>query len=77
MLDWRLEGGLIEDGNWGIASVRSRLLWGLEATIGMTEEVDILPKFRSVARIWLAELQGRWPASRKLGFYPAFEPRTV
>lgn len=69
---WRLDDGLKDDGNWGIASIRSRLLWWLEAVIDMTETADILPGLRATARRWLAELQQRWPESRPLGFYPAF-----
>jgi hypothetical protein len=48
------------------------LLWYLEATIGMTEDTDILPGFRSVARTWLDQLRDRWPLTGTLGLYPAF-----
>ncbi len=71
-LDWRLDSALAEDGTWGIASMRSRLLWYLDATIAMTEDADILPGLRSVARDWLGTLRARWPASESLGLYPAF-----
>jgi Ser/Thr protein kinase RdoA (MazF antagonist) len=71
-LDWRLDSALAEDGMWGIASMRSRLLWYLEATIAMTEDADILPGLRSAARDWLGALRARWPASESLGLYPAF-----
>jgi hypothetical protein len=72
-LAWRLEAGLNDDGTWGIASIRSRLLWYLEATIGMTEQADILPGLRSIARMWLADLRNRWPSTGTLGLYPAFD----
>jgi len=62
---------------WGIASIRSRLLWYLEATIRMTEDADILPGFRSVARKWLDHLGDRWPSTGTLGLYPAFDVRAV
>jgi len=71
-LDWRLDSTLAEDGTWGIAPMRSRLLWYLEATIAMTEEADILPGLRSIACDWLGALRARWPASESLGLYPAF-----
>jgi aminoglycoside/choline kinase family phosphotransferase len=69
----RLEAAWNDDSRWGIASVRSRLLWYLEVTIRMTEESDILPGFRSVARIWLVDLRNRWPSTATLGLYPAFD----
>jgi hypothetical protein len=75
-LDWRLDNALAEDAKWGIAPMRSRLLWYLEATIAMTEDADILPGLRSVARNWLRALRARWPATAKLAFYPAFAGRS-
>jgi hypothetical protein len=75
-LSWRLDSALAEEGKWGIASIRSRLLWYLEATIAMTEEVEILPGLRAVARPWLSALRDRWPCTEPLGLYPAFATRT-
>ena len=57
---------------WGIAPVRSGLLWYLEASIAMGEAADVLPGLRATARGWLDELRSRWPATEVLGFYPAF-----
>jgi hypothetical protein len=71
-LAWRLDAGLKQDDMWGIASIRSRLLWYLEATVTMTEATAVLPMFRSVARGWLADLRNRWPSTDPLGLYPAF-----
>jgi hypothetical protein len=71
-LDWRLDDALAEDRVWGLASVRSRLLWYIEATIAMTEQADILPGLRAVSRRWLDVLRERWPSSEPLGYYPAF-----
>jgi Ser/Thr protein kinase RdoA (MazF antagonist) len=71
-LAWRLDAGLKEDDMWGIASIRSRLLWYLEVTITMTEAADILPMLRSVARGWLVDLRVRWPSTHPLGLYPSF-----
>jgi len=71
-LAWQLDTALKEDAILGIASFRSRLLWYLETTITMTEAADVLPDFRSLARIWLADLRDRWPLTQPLGLYPAF-----
>lgn len=75
-LDWRLDDALAQDRTWGLASVRSRLLWYLEATIAMTDQADILPGLRAVSRRWLDTLRERWPSSEPLGFYPAFANST-
>jgi Ser/Thr protein kinase RdoA (MazF antagonist) len=72
-LAWRLDTGLKDDETWGIASIRSRLLWYLEITITMTEAADVLPDFRSAARAWLLDLRKRWPSTHPLGLYPAFQ----
>ncbi|TMJ00053.1 MAG: hypothetical protein E6G97_20950 [Alphaproteobacteria bacterium] len=71
-LAMHLDTGLKEDRMWGIASIRSRLLWYLDVTIAMTEAAEVLPEFRSVARAWSAELRTRWPSSGLLSLYPAF-----
>jgi Phosphotransferase enzyme family len=71
-LEWRLDTAWKDDGTWGIASTRSRLLWYLEATRAMIEDADVLPGLRSVAGEWLTELRDRWPASGALSLYPAF-----
>ena len=71
-LDWRLDSALADAGQWGIASMRSRLLWYLEVTIAMTADAGILPGLQSTARDWLTALRERWPATESLAFYPAF-----
>lgn len=71
-LVWHLDTALKEDAILGIASIRSRLLWYLQATIAMTEAADVLPDFRSLARAWLADLRDRWPQTQSLSLYPAF-----
>lgn len=75
-LSWRLESALAEEGKWGIASIRSRLLWYLEAAIAMTGEVEIVPGLRAAARVWLSALRDRWPSTEPLGLYPAFATQT-
>src|SRR5262249_32523154 len=76
-LEWRLGDALKDDRTWGIASVRGRLLWYLEATIGMAEAADVLPGFRLTAHAWLTELRVRWPSTSTLAFYPAFAMHTA
>lgn len=71
-LEWRLAEALREDKVWGVASLRSRLLWYLEATIAIAGRANVLPGVQSGAEIWLASLRNRWPATAPLGFYAAF-----
>ena len=71
-LSWQLEAALKDDSNWGIWSIRGRLLWYLQAAIDMTASADVLPGINATAQGWLSELQRRWPDSLPLGLYPAF-----
>jgi Phosphotransferase enzyme family len=71
-LSWRLDEALKEDATWGIASIRSRLLWYLEAMIELTGAAGVLPGLRATADIWLADLRRSWPDTTPLGAYPAF-----
>lgn len=69
---WRLDRALAEDESWGTSTVRSRVLWYLEAAIAGAHEADALPGLRDVASRWRAELGARWPDSQPLALYPAF-----
>jgi len=71
-LSWRLNEALDGDDEWGTWSIRGRLLWYLQAVIEMTEAATVLPGLRAVAKLWLLDLQRRWPNARTLGLYPAF-----
>lgn len=71
-LEWGLEEALRDDDTWGVASIRSRLLWYLEAVIDMTARARVLPGMALLAETWLADLRGRWPATDPLPVYPAF-----
>jgi hypothetical protein len=71
-LEWHLDGALEKDREWGIASVRSRLLWYLEVVAELTGAAGVLPGIKQAAELWRADLQGRWPETKALGFYPAF-----
>ena len=77
-LDWRFEEAVRSDAQWGVASLRGRLLWYLEACIDATAKAGVLPGIHAAATAWLAELHRRWPASNPLALYPAFAdaPRT-
>jgi hypothetical protein len=69
---WHLEAALKDDLEWGIWSVRGRLLWYLQAVIEMIASADVLPGINEAAQGWLSALQRRWPDSLPLGLYPAF-----
>ena len=71
-LSWRLDAALKDDTQWGIWSVRGRMLWYLDLVIAMTAAADVLPGLNASAQGWLAELRGRWPDAKPLGLYPAF-----
>jgi hypothetical protein len=71
-LDRLLEGALEEDREWGIGSVRSRLLWYLEIAAELAGDAGVLPGIKAVAEAWLSELRNRWPDAKTLGLYPAF-----
>jgi Phosphotransferase enzyme family len=71
-LDWRYEEAVREDAQWGVASLRSRLLWYLEACIDATGKARVLPGIHAAAAVWLADLHRRWPRSNPLAVYPAF-----
>ena len=71
-LDWRLEEALREDAQWGVASVRSRLLLYLETVVDLAGAAGVLPEIRRTAEVWLRDLRGRWPQTEALALYPAF-----
>jgi hypothetical protein len=72
-LAWHLERSLEEDRNWGIASVRQRILARLEAFMTISEELNHFPSIRGTAGHLLDLLQKRWSEIAPLPLYPAFE----
>jgi hypothetical protein len=76
-LAWLLEAALKEDTDWGIATMRSRILHYLTAAIQMTAGADVLPGTRQTAIAWLDDLRGRWWGCSPLALYPAFAVPTV
>lgn len=71
-LDWLMPAALAEDGRWGIASRRSRILHYLGAAIAACERSDAFPGSRAVMARWHRHVQDLWPGSMPLAPYPAF-----
>ena len=76
MLEWlrwlQLVPTAQEDHQWGLASLRTRVLARLEAFINTATEFDLLPHLCQVAEQLLATLQTRWPEVEPMPYYPAF-----
>lgn len=62
---------LEKEHEWGIASVRPRVLARLESFIATSQEFDHLPGLRDLAARLLDVLQARWPELDPLPVYPA------
>lgn len=71
-LSWQLESALGEDHEWGIATIRQRVLARLEAFITTSEEFGHLPALRGTSQRLLELLNQRWPETAPLPLYPAF-----
>jgi hypothetical protein len=71
-LSWHLEASLAEDREWGISTVRSRILARLDAFAATSEEYRLLPSLRDCAIRVRDELKRRWPETEPLPLYPAF-----
>lgn len=71
-LAWLLEGALAEDGTWGRATNRSRIITYLERAIRSAEEADVLPRLRMLAVTWHKDLRCRWSDPAPLSDFPAF-----
>jgi hypothetical protein len=67
-----LPQALDEDGHWGIAPIRSRLVSRLEAFMTTAEAYHRRPAMRGTAHRVLEVLRRRWPATSPLPLYPAF-----
>jgi hypothetical protein len=68
----QLRRALNEDQDWGIATVRQRILARLEAFIATTETCDELPALRALASHLGRVLQKRWSETPPLPLYPVF-----
>lgn len=71
-LPWQLPVALEGNRQWGLVTVRTRLLASLAAFIDTATEFDRLPQFRNAASQLLVTLQARWPEVEALPLYPAF-----
>lgn len=69
---WQLTPALQADRQWGIASVRARVLARLATFIATATAFDELPVYRATASHLLETLQVRWPDVEPLPLYPAF-----
>jgi hypothetical protein len=68
-----LPGALEKDGDWGIASLRQRLLKRMEVFVGLSEKTGRLEGLREVAENLLERLRLRWDGEvAPLPLYPAF-----
>jgi len=67
-----LEGALITDEDFGVSTLRQRILSRLEAFIAISQEFGQLPGLRSTSSQLLELLNQRWGNVPKLPFYPAF-----
>ena len=71
-LSWLLKGALVEEGTWGRATNRSRILTYLQKAARSSEQADILPRLRAWAVALHEDFQSRWPETAPLPDFPAF-----
>jgi len=67
-----LPGALDGDPQWGIATLRPRIVGRLEAFIQAADEFRTLPALGGTASRCLDQLAARWPETRPLPLYPAW-----
>lgn len=72
-----LEFALRKDLNWGISTIRQRILARLEAFIATAQEFNQLSGLCNTSSQLLDLLRQRWSNVLDLPFYPAFENRTA
>ena len=68
---------LVADEDWGIASVRERILWWLTSSSLTMEDAKVLPGLQALVDRWIDDLKRRWVSSTMLGYYPAFETASL
>ncbi|MGI9486198.1 MAG: phosphotransferase [Geminicoccaceae bacterium] len=68
-----LEEALVSNWEWGIAAVRSRILWGVRSACNVMSQAQTLPVLNVLAERWAEDLEDRWEQSEVLSYYPAFE----
>ncbi|MEM9441930.1 MAG: phosphotransferase [Pseudomonadota bacterium] len=72
-----LEEAIVADQDWGIASVRERILWWLTSSSLAMEDAKVLPGLQALVNNWIDDLKCRWVSSTMLGYYPAFEAASL
>jgi hypothetical protein len=68
-----LEPVMVEDADFGISTIRQRILARLETFIAASQEFDRLPGLRSISSKLLDLLRQRWCDVVDLPIYPAFQ----
>jgi len=76
-LTWHLDGSLKEDREWGISTMRPRILARLDAFIATAESHGKLPALHQTLAILADDLRAQWPDMEDLPLYPAFRPPMV
>lgn len=71
-MSWHLESALEEDGKWGIAGNRSRILTRLTTFLDTAQNANQLPALCDACVKILARLQSQWTQATLLPVYPAF-----
>ena len=75
---WHLSNALKEDSEWGIATVRQRLLLRLDNLAALTEEFGHLESLAPTARDIAARLRALWPPEAdQMPLYPAFRKESL
>jgi Phosphotransferase enzyme family len=72
-LTGHFEDALAGDIDFGISTIRQRILARLESFIATAQEFDQLPGLRSTSSQLLELLHQRWPEQANLPLYPAFQ----
>jgi hypothetical protein len=72
LVDWHMPGVLEKDRNWGLATVRQRLLQRFRLLLERLEQSATLPAVTETTRRTLAALTTRWPDLPEMPSYTAF-----
>jgi hypothetical protein len=71
-LCWHVETALKEPGEWGIASIRARVLSRLETYADVAAKRDICPALTRELHMVRVKFAALWPEAQPLSLYPAF-----
>ena len=70
--NWSMPGILERDQEWGIATVRQRIVLRFEIFAQVTERYECLEMVGETARQVVSQLCKRWPDVEEMPYYPAF-----